>query len=225
MKADEVKRREDIRRADELNQKADADLAAAAEAKARDAKRVEDAKRKEEIKRADELKRNAEANLAAAADAKAKADAEAAKQSLERERRFAAMRASDEVAAAAAVQASSEQMRVEVESSHAKERIEAALLGAMETDDPVAIIREGQDDGQTETEAKRKTTDKTAERAKHLLKKTRVAGGFASKYDVVVMKDSKSDLNMPHLLEGSLKDLLKDGLPSKRRRSSGDQNY
>jgi hypothetical protein len=33
------------------------------------------------------------------------------------------------------------------------------------------------------------------------------------------MKDSKNDIKMPHLLEGSLKDLLKDGLPSKRRRS------
>ena len=43
-------------------------------------------------------------NLAAAADAKSKADAEAVKQSLERERRFAALRASDEVAAAAAAQ-------------------------------------------------------------------------------------------------------------------------
>jgi len=224
MKADEVERREEIRRADELNRKADADLTAAAEAKARDDKKAEDAKRKEEIKRADELKRNAEANLAAAADAKAKADAEAAKQSLERERRSAAMRASDEVAAAAAVQASSEQMRLELESSHAKERIEAALLGAMETDDPMVTTTEGREDGQSETEAKRKTIDKTAERAKKLLKKTRVAGGF-SKYDVVVMKDSKNDLNMPHLLEGSLKDLLKDGLPSKRRRSSGDQNY
>jgi hypothetical protein len=134
------------------------------------------------------------------------------------------MRASDEVAAAAAVQASSEQTRVEVESSDVKERIEAALLGAMETDDPVVATREGREDGQSETEAKRKTIDKTAERAKSLLKKTRVAGGF-SKYDVVVMKDSKNDLNMPQLLEGSLKDLLKDGLPSKRRRSSGDQNY
>ena len=163
-------------------------------------------------------------NLAAAADAKAKADAEAAKQSLERERRFSTMRASDEVAAAAAAQASSEQTRVEVESSDVKERIEAALLGAMETDDPVVATRVDREDGQSETEAKRKTIDKTAERAKSLLKKTRVAGGF-SKYDVVVMKDSKNDLNMPQLLEGSLKDLLKDGLPSKRRRSSGDQNY
>jgi hypothetical protein len=70
------------------------------------------------------------------------------------------MRASDEVAAAAAVQASSEQMRVEVESSHTKERIVAALLGAMETDDPVVTTREGQDDGRSETEAKRKTIDK-----------------------------------------------------------------
>lgn len=226
MKADEVKRREEIMRADELKRKAEADLAAAAEAKARDVERVDDAKRKEEIKRADELKRNAEANLAAAADAKAKAEAEAAKQSLERERRFANMKESDKVAATAAVRARPEEVRVELESSHAKERIEAALLGAIESDDSAVTTREGQVDGQSESEVKRKTIDRRAERAKSLLKKTRVAGGFAvSKYDVVVMKDSKNDINMPHLLEGSLKDLLKDGLPPKRRRSSGDQNY
>jgi hypothetical protein len=218
-------------RAEELKRKADADLAAAAEAKARDVKRADDAKRLEEIKRADELKRNAEANLAAAAGAKAKAEADAAKQSLERERRVTSMTASDEVAAAAkvaaaAMQFSPEQMRVEQESSHAKERIEAALLGAMETDSSVIATREGPEESKPESDVKRKPIDRTAERAKNLLKKTRVAGGFAvSKYDVVVMKDSKSDINMPNLLEGSLKDLLKDGLPPKRRRSSGDQNY
>jgi hypothetical protein len=213
-------------RADELKRNADADLAAAAEAKARDVKRAEDAKRKEEIKRAEELKRNAEANLAAAAGAKAKADAEAAKQSLERERRVASMMTSDEVeAAAAVVQSSPEQMRIE-ESSHAKDRIEAALLGAMETDDKVVATREGREESQSESDVKQKPIDRTAERAKNLLKKTRVAGGFAvSKHDVVVMKDSKNDINMPNPLEGSLKDLLKDGLPPKRRRSSGNQNY
>jgi hypothetical protein len=212
-------------RAEELKRKADADLAAAAEAKARDAKRADDAKRMEEIKRADELKRNAEANLAAAADAKAKAEADAAKLILERERRATSMMASDEVAAAA-MQLSPEQMRVGQESLHAKERIEAALLGAMDIDDSVTATRKGSEESKPESDVKRKPIDRTAERAKNLLKKTRVAGGFAvSKYDVVVMKDSKGDINMPNLLEGSLKDLLKDGLPPKRRRSSGDQNY
>jgi hypothetical protein len=69
-------------------------------------------------------------------------------------------------------------MRVEVESSHAKERIEVAKA----TDDPMVTTTERREDGQSETEAKRKTIDKTAERAKSLLKKTRVAGDF-SKYD------------------------------------------
>ena len=53
---------------------------------------------------------------------------------------------------------------------------EAALLGAIESDDSVVTTREGQVDGQSESEVKQKTIDQRAERAKSLLKKTRVAG-------------------------------------------------
>ena len=107
-------------------------------------------------------------NLAAAADAKSKADAEAVKQSLERERRFAALRASDEVAAAAAAQ---EVLNRCVQKWKVRTRKKGSRLhffGATET-----TTREGREDGQSETEAKRKTIDKTAESAKNLLKKIR----------------------------------------------------
>ncbi len=53
---------------------------------------------------------------------------------------------------------------------------EAALLGADASDDSVVTKREGQVDGQSESEVKQKTIDQKAERAKSLLKKTRVAG-------------------------------------------------
>jgi hypothetical protein len=53
---------------------------------------------------------------------------------------------------------------------------EAALLGAIASDDSAVTTREGQVDGQSESEVKRKTIDRRAERAKSLLKKTRVAG-------------------------------------------------
>jgi hypothetical protein len=51
-------------------------------------------------------------------------------------------------------------------------RIEAALLGAIESDDSAVTAREGQVDGQSESEVKQKTIDQRAERAKSLLKKT-----------------------------------------------------
>ena len=77
-----------------------------------------------------------------------------------------------------------------------KEMIEAALLGAEDTDNKP--------------------------------KKKRVAGGFAvSKYDVVVM-NSPNEFDVPQLLEGSLKDLLKDEPPPKRRtrrNPSGESQY
>jgi hypothetical protein len=53
---------------------------------------------------------------------------------------------------------------------------EAALLGAIASDDSAVTTREGQVDGQLESEVKQKTIDQRAERAKSLLKKTRVAG-------------------------------------------------
>ncbi len=53
---------------------------------------------------------------------------------------------------------------------------EAALLGAIESDDSAVMTREGQVDGQSESEVKQKTIDRMAERAKTLLKKTQVAG-------------------------------------------------
>ena len=208
-----------MRRADELNQKADANMAAAAQAKARDNKRANDAKRKEEIKRADELKWSAEADLAAAADAKAKAETEAAKQSLERERRFSAMRASDEVAPAAAAQEVLNRCVQKWKVCTRKKGSRLHFFGATETK-----TREGREDGQSESEAKRKTIDKTAESAKNLLKKTRATCRFeVSDYDVVATKVSKNDLNMPQLLIA--KKPAKGWSASKRWRSSGDQNY
>ncbi len=53
---------------------------------------------------------------------------------------------------------------------------EAALLGAIASDYSAVTAREGQVDGQSESEVKRKTIDQRAERAKSLLKKIRVAG-------------------------------------------------
>ena len=53
---------------------------------------------------------------------------------------------------------------------------EAALLGAIASDDSAVTTREGQVDGQSESEVKQKTIDRMAERAKTLLKKTQVAG-------------------------------------------------
>ncbi|KAL9181747.1 hypothetical protein ACHAXT_012090 [Thalassiosira profunda] len=84
-------------------------------------------------------------------------------------------------------------------SLESKERIEAALLGA----------EEGSDSPPSPQNAK---SDK--------------GSGFAvSKVDVVMLKNP-DDLDLPQLLEGSLKDLLSDD-PYKRRRSSssGDSNY
>ena len=177
--AEEAKQKLEIQRAEELKRKAEADKIAAV--KAEEAKRNEEiqraeaaneAERQKQIKRAQELQSQAEADRIAAAEAKAKADAEAA------------------------MRESSERLRVGEESLDTKEMIEAALLGAEDTDNKP--------------------------------KKKRVAGGFAvSKYDVVVM-NSPNEFDVPQLLEGSLKDLLKDEPPPKRRtrrNPSGESQY
>jgi len=207
-----------------------------------DLQRVQDAKRNEEIKRAEELKRKADADLAAAAEAKAKAeDAEVAMQRLERERKLAEEKRVN-IDETPTKQESPERSQVEKESLETKERIEAALLGAEEPDISTSkdvsgrTKRQGQEEEQSKAEMKREKSNPTStskrqnKKAKTSQKKaTRVAaGGFAvSKYDVVVMKDPKN-IDMPQLLEGSLKDLLKDGPPPKRRNrrdSSEDLNY
>ena len=175
----------EIQRAEELKRKAEADKIAAV--KAEEAKRNEEiqraeaaneAERQKQIKRAQELQSQAEADRIAAAEAKAKADAEAA------------------------MRESSERLRVGEESLDTKEMIEAALLGAEDTDNKA---KQGNNQ-----------------------QKKRVAGGFAvSKYDVVVM-NSPNEFDVPQLLEGSLKDLLKDEPPPKRRtrrNPSGESQY
>ena len=186
-----------IQRAEELKRKAEADKIAAV--KAEEAKRNEEiqraeaaneAERQKQIKRAQELQSQAEADRRAAADAKAKADAEAA------------------------MRESSERLRVGEESLDTNEMIEAALLGADDTEKPSA---------KSDQTSSSKKPD-----AQNSQQKKRVAGGFAvSKYDVVVM-NSPNELDVPQLLEGSLKDLLKDEPPPKRRtrrNPSGESQY
>jgi hypothetical protein len=53
---------------------------------------------------------------------------------------------------------------------------EAALLGSIASDNFAVTTREGQVDGQSESEVKQKTIDRRAEGAKSLLKKTQVEG-------------------------------------------------
>ena len=147
--------------------------------------------------------------MAAAAKAKAKADAEAEKQV--RERKSAEVHAAAE---AATTRQGSFQQSPEDSRESAETRIEAALLGAEESNDPGRTVAGGE-----ETQAKQPKASQQ--------KKPQVAGGFAvSKYDVVVMKKPKSEIDMPQLLEGSgsLKDLLKDG-PRPTRRTSSNDNY
>jgi len=170
-----------------------------------DGRSAVDGKRAEEIKRAEELKRKAEADLAAVAEARAKLAAEAAKQS---EIKSTNKRANDDVEAA-----KTEQLRIELKSSESKERIEAALLGALEPDDSAGetqIKQQSSDDS---------TLSKRPDKAKTLQRKSRLP-----QYDVIFMKDKKDEIDVPQLLEGSLKDLLKEGSPT-RRSSSGDLNY
>lgn len=182
------------------------DLTAAAKAKSiENAKRAEEVKMVEDRRRAEELKRNAEANLAAAARAKAEAVVTPRSE----------IKSSVSIGVAvAASENSDEEMLVKLESSQAKETFEAALLGAMVVDDLMPLP----ESDNSEPQVNEKAIDRTAEKAKYLVRKALVAGGAVPKYDVVITKSSK-------LLEGgsgSLKDLL--GQSPKRRRK-GNENY
>jgi hypothetical protein len=108
----------------------------------------------------------------------------------------AAAAAKAEADAEVAMQESSQRVRAGKESVESHEMIEAALMGADSDSEP-----------QQDT--------------KPSYLKTR---GFAVKYDVVIINGSNNDIDVPQLLEGSLKDLLKeDG--GRRDRRTGDNNY
>ena len=204
--------REEIRNDDEFK-RPEIDLTAApSKAKSIDVKRAEDVKKMEDIRRAEELKHNAEANLAAAA--RAKAEAVVVKPRSE-------IKSSVSIGVAvAASENSDEEMLVKMESSQGKETIEAALLGAMVVEDSMPLP----ESDNSEPQVKGNAIDRTAEKAKYLVRKALVAGGAAPKYDVVITKSSKNEIDMAKLLEGSgsLKDLL--GRSPKRRRK-GNENY
>ena len=203
--------REEIKKNDE-SKRPEINLTAATKAKSiEDAKRANDVKKLEDDRRrAEELKRNAEANLAAASRAKAEAAVKPRSELKSSVSIGVAVAASENV---------NEEMFVRLESSQAKETIEAALLGAMVVEDSTPLPG-----GNSESQVKEKAIDRTAEKAKYLVRKALVAGGAAPKYDVVITKNSKNDIDMSKLLEGSgsLKDLL--GQPPKRRRK-GNENY
>lgn len=187
------------------------DLTAATKAKSiENSIRAEEVKMMEDRRRAEELKRNAEANLAAAARAKAEAVVTPRSE----------IKSSVSIGVTvAASENSDKEMLVKLESSHAKETIEAALLGAMVVEDLLPLP----ESDNLKPQVKEKAIDCTAEKAKYLVRKALVASGAAQKYDVVITK-SKNDIDMSKLLEesGSLKDLL--GQSPKRRRK-GNENY
>lgn len=185
-----------------------------------ESKSADDVKRSEEMKRAEELKRKAEADLAAAAKAKAKLNAETAKQG---ELKASNQRADDK--ARAAKEESSERLRVKLKSLESKEIIEAALLGALEPEDSGGISKQGYDDSQSGTQIEQPTRDDLASSTRLDKSKTTQRKPRLPQYDVIFMKDQNSDIDVPQLLEGSLKDLLKDGSTPTRKSSSGDLNY
>ena len=205
----DAKKAEEARKQAELRQ-AEEEKVAAAKA---------EAQRKEEIQRAEKLKQQADAERAAAtkqqeeiqrqkdiqrvSELKRKADADLA----------AAADARKRADAEAAMQESSLRIRKE-ESLETHELIEAALLGA---NDDINVSEQN-------TAPDKPVSKATPEQqAKQKTQQKRTAGGFAvSKYDVVIT-NSPSDIDVPQLLEGSLKDLLK-GAPPKRRNRGGN-NY
>ena len=112
----------------------------------------------------------------------------------------AAAAAKAEADAEVAMQESSQRVRAGKESVESHEMIEAALMGADSDSEP-------QQDAKPS-----RTQDQKKKR------------GFAVKYDVVITNGSNNDIDVPQLLEGSLKDLLKeDG--GRRDRRTGDNNY
>ena len=180
--------------------------------KAQETQRVEELTRAQEVQHLEELKRAAEADakrvveINRAEDLKRKADADL-QSALELERRLVAEMANPD----AAPTKQKSEGRLET-----KEQIEAALLGAEE------------EQGEQQWPVEKKKRQATGQG----FKKEKVAAGAKKKrvvagYNVVVMKDPKGSVDMPQILEGSLKDLLKgDQSNSNRRRSSmGDNNY
>jgi len=204
----DAKKAEEARKQAELRQAEEKKVAAA----------KAEAKRKEEIQRAEKLKQQADAERAAAT--KQQEEIQRQKE-MQRATELKQKAAADLEAAAdarkradaeAAIQESSQRIRKE-ESLETHELIEAALLGA--NDDNVSE----QDTASDNPVSKATPEQQSRQRAKQ----KGAAGGFAvSKYDVVIT-NSPSDIDVPQLLEGSLKDLLK-GAPPKRR-NRGDNNY
>ena len=162
--------------------------------------------------RAEETKRKKQAQIDAkrAEEARLKSEQIAADKAQEAERLKAIEQANElNLAAAAAAKAetdaevamqeSSQRVRAGKESVESHEMIEAALMGADSDSEP-----------QQDTKPSRTFNLKTR--------------GFAVKYDVVITNGSNNDIDVPQLLEGSLKDLLKeDG--GRRDRRTGDNNY
>lgn len=163
--------------------------------------------------RAEETKRKKQAQIDAerAEEARLKSEQIAADKAQEAERLKAIEQANElNLAAAAAAKAetdaevamqeSSQRVRAGKESVESHEMIEAALMGGADSD------------SEPQQDIKPSRTHQ---------KKTR---GFAVKYDVVITNGSNNDIDVPQLLEGSLKDLLKeDG--GRRDRRTGDNNY
>ena len=162
--------------------------------------------------RAEETKRKKQAQIDAkrAEEARLKSEQIAADKAQEAERLKAIEQANElNLAAAAAAKAetdaevamqeSSQRVRAGKESVESHEMIEAALMGADSDSEP-----------QQDTKPSRTFNLKTR--------------GFAVKYDVVITNGPNNDIDVPQLLEGSLKDLLKeDG--GRRDRRTGDNNY
>jgi len=222
----EIRLKAEARRAQEAKQMENIQRAAEAKRKEEAKKNEVETKQKQEIRRAEELRRRAEADLALAAEAKAKADAiKATKQ--QKSRLSAEERNTKD-------DGTVEQMRQgRVEESKGSldptELIEAALLGAEEPKGGSSRTALPQGE-QPKTSAKQLDKRLRKKKAKTLKTNSRsrtVAGsGFevSKNYDVMVMKDPKGDIDVPQLLEGSLKDLLKKS-PSMPKRNAGNNNY
>ena len=203
----------------ERQQKAEARKAQ--EAKVLEAQRAEEAAKakelerqrseKDALERAEELKRKAEADLAMAAQAKAKAEAEAkaapAQQQMDDE-------GNGEVAET--------QGRVDTtgDSFDSRELVEAALLGAEE------IIEEEEHEWKVPKDSS-SSKKRQLNKSKANSEKVAVAAGSgfrsSKKYDVMVVNNTQVD--DPQVLEGSLKDLLRDKQGPPPKRNAGDLNY
>lgn len=220
-KSQEAKQLE-LQRAKEIKQANDFQRSESEEAEQRELQRATEQKRNEDIQRAEELKRKAEANLALAAQAKAKADAEAAKQQQQSRSAAEQQTVKDDGDGIA-----TQQGWVEPTSGISLDKteiIDAALLGAEEGEEARSWKVPISDPALAASASKKRQQREEQKRAKTQKKVAVAAGsGFAvgkQKYDVMVLKDPKNT----QLLEGSLKDLLKDQEPPPKR-NSGNLNY